>query len=92
MRFVLHHSRLDGAGDYSVRGGFRFAVVDLDKAKSYPLNFVCMLPAKINPNVKSNSVFLQVFGDKSMEQAKALLTEALATEEDSELRLRLPEG
>ncbi len=89
MRFGLHHSRLDYAGDYSVRNCFRFAVVDLDKAKSYPLNFVCMLPTKINADAKTPSVFLQVFGDKSMEQAKALLTQALETEEDSEVKAEI---
>jgi hypothetical protein len=89
MRFGLHLSRLNCAGDHSVRNCFRFAVVDLDKAKRYPLNFVCMLPTKINADAKSQSVFLQVFGDRSMEQARALLTEALQTEEDSEVKAEI---
>jgi hypothetical protein len=89
MRVGLHLCRRDDAEDYSVGKRFRFAVVDLDKAKSYPLNFVCMLPTKINAGGKSQSVFLQVFGDKSVEQARALLTGALETEDDSEVKAEI---
>ncbi len=98
MRVGLLLCRYDDAEDYSVGRRFRFAVVDLDKPKNYPLNFVCMLPMKIDADSKSQSVFLQIFGDKSMEQARALLTEALETETDSEVkaeisrRLKLLEG
>jgi hypothetical protein len=68
---------------------FRFAVVDSDKSKSYPANFVCNLPMQINDKGKSKSVFLQVFGDKSMEQARALLTGALKTEEEPEVKTEI---
>ena len=40
--------RYDGAEDYSVARRFRFAAVDLDKGKNYPLNFVFMLPMRID--------------------------------------------
>jgi len=86
MRVGLLLCRYDGAENYSVGGRFRFAVVDLDKGKNYPLNFVCMLPMKIGADGKSRSVFQQIFGDKSVEQAKALLTGALETESDSEVK------
>ena len=89
MRVGLHLSRLDNAEDYSVGRRFRFAVVDLDKAKSYPLNFVCLLPTNINADGKSQSVFLQVFGDKSVEQARALLAGVLETEDDSEVKAEI---
>ena len=81
--------RYDGAEDYSVGRRFRFAVVDLDKGKKYPLNFVCMLPTKIDADGKSQSVFLQIFGDKSLEQARALLTGTLETESDSEVKAEI---
>ena len=89
MRVGLLLCRYDNAEDYSVARRFRFAVVDLDKAKSYPLNFVCLLPARISAGGKSESVFLQVFGDKSMEQARALLAGALDTESDSEVKAEI---
>jgi len=89
MRVGLLLCRYDGAEDYSVGRRFRFAVVDLDKGKKYPLNFVCMLPTKIDADGKSQSVFLQIFGDKSLEQARALLTGALETESDSEVKAEI---
>jgi hypothetical protein len=89
MRVGLHLCRYDDAEDYSVSNRFRFAVVDLDIAKNYPLNFVCVLPTKIVADGKSESVFLQVFGDKSVEQARALLTGALETEGDSEVKAEI---
>jgi hypothetical protein len=89
MRVGLFICRYDDAGDYSLGRRFRFAVVDLDKGKNYPLNFVCMLPTNITMNSKSQSVFIQIFGDKSLEQAKALLTGALETESDSEVKAEI---
>ena len=59
---------------------FSFAVVDLDRSKSYPLNFVCMLP--VNIGTKAGSAFQTIFGGRSIEQAKALLTAALESEND----------
>lgn len=75
-------------GDNYARKSFRFAVVDFSKSKSYPTNFVCMLPINLVA-AKSNSVFLQLFGDKSLEQAKALLKEALDREDDVEIKAEL---
>ena len=89
MRVGLHICRYDAFEDYPVGWHYRFAVVDLDKAKRYPLNFVCMLPTKIDADGKSQSVFLQIFGDKSVEQARALLTGALEVESDSEVKAEI---
>ena len=47
-RVGLPLCRCDYAEDYSVARRFRFAAVDLDKGKNYPLNFVCMLPMRID--------------------------------------------
>jgi len=71
-----------------LRRSFRFAVVDFSKSKSYPQNFVCMLPLQLGA-VKTDSVFLQVFGDKSLEQAKALLKAAFEREDDSEVKAEI---
>jgi len=89
MRVGLHLSRLDDAEDYSVGRRFRFAVVDLDKGKGYPLNFVCVLPMQLGPKGTGLSVFVKVFGDKSLEQARALLIGALETEDDSEVKAEI---
>ena len=77
-----------GNNDNYTRRSFRFAVVDFSKSKSYPQNFVCMLPVKLGA-VKSDSVFLNVFKDKSVEQAKALLKAALEREDDSEVKAEI---
>ena len=89
MKPSLYVCRHDSAKDYSLGKRFRFAVVDLDKSKSYPSNFVCVLPTQMGDKGKSKSVFLQVFGDRSIEQARALLTGALETEEESEVKAEI---
>jgi len=70
------------------RKSFRFAVVDFSKSKSYPQNFVCVLPVNLGVG-KSDSVFLHVFKDKSFEQAKALLKAAWEREDDSEVKAEI---
>jgi len=89
MKLSLLVCRIETEEDYSVTKRFRFAVVDLDKSDSYPSNFVCMLPTQISGKTKPQSAFLQVFGDRSIEQARALLAEALETEEDSEVKAEI---
>ena len=36
------------ATDSNLKQTYRFAVVDYSRSKSYPANFVCMLPAKVD--------------------------------------------
>lgn len=48
LRVRLHIARCDNVLDYSGGKRFRFAVVDLDKAKEYPVNFVCLFPLRLN--------------------------------------------
>jgi hypothetical protein len=66
---------------------FRFALVDQSKSKSYPSNFICILPAKICG--KTESAFTKVFKDKSLEQAKSLLKKAYNKEDDSEIKAEI---
>jgi hypothetical protein len=47
-----------------------------------------VLPLQLGAG-KADSVFLQVFGDKSLEQAKALLKGALEREDDSEVKAEI---
>jgi len=89
MRISLDIFTFDTVKDYSLGRRFRFAVVDLDKPAGYPSNFVCMLPAQFSGKGKSGSVFMQIFGDKSMEQAKALLNRALKKEENPEVKAEI---
>ena len=42
----------------------KFAVVDKDKAKKYPQNFLCILPKKLNPKLKQKYKFTDLFGSR----------------------------
>ena len=86
MRVGLHICGYDAFEDHPVGWRYRFAVVDLDKAKKYPLNFVCILPSQLNHEGKGLSVFVKVFGDKSIEVAQKLLLDALEHERDAEVK------
>jgi len=61
---------------------YRCAVVDLDRPEKYPSNFICMMPAQIGTDGNKRSVFVKLFGDKSVELASQLLTDALEAETD----------
>jgi DNA-directed RNA polymerase subunit RPC12/RpoP len=87
IRLQVFEYYANNDNNYS-RKSFRFAVVDLSKSKTYPQNFVCMLPVNLGA-AKSNSVFLQLFGEQSLEQAKALLKAAWEREDDSEIKAEI---
>ena len=89
MKLSLLVCRIDNAKDDSVGKRFRFAVVDLDKSKGYPSNFVCMLPTQISGKTRLESTFMRVFGEDSLEQARALLVEALEREEDIDVKAEI---
>ena len=86
MRLCLQVSERDGGKGYSSVRRFSFAVIDLDKAEVYPLNFVCMLPSQLNPEGKGPNVFVKVFGDKSSAVAQKLLLETLEKENNAEVK------
>jgi len=88
MNLRLYVSKRDNIGDYSAYD-IRFAIVDLDKSQEYPSNFVCMLPRQVSANSKQHTVFAKVFGNHSLELAKRLLTEALETEDDLEIKAEI---
>jgi hypothetical protein len=67
----------------------RFAVVDLNRSKSYPENFVSMLPMRIDSDGKMPSVFTKFFGNKSLKIARGLLTESLKKEHGSEIKAEI---
>jgi hypothetical protein len=69
---------------------YRFAVIDSDKANYYPANFVCVLPLKLyREKANEGSVFGNLFGVGSVDFATGLLTKALKTERDNEVKLEI---
>lgn len=69
-------------------GTIRFAVINSDKTKSYPSNFVCMLPLKMQKG-KIENVFGDTFGDKGLDIALELLKDALKRENDFEVKTEI---
>jgi hypothetical protein len=88
MEFGLQVFKRDSVEEEKMGKTFRFAVVDFSKSKSYPSNFVCMLPMKIKKGKISN-IFEQNFGDNSLDLANRLLKKALTTENDSEVKTEI---
>ncbi len=64
----------------------QLVVVDLDKGRRYPLNFVCILPRYLRLLEKRSSKFAKIFGCKSFNVAKNLLVEAKSKEEDPNIQ------
>jgi len=89
MNFKLRIFRREYTNNISAWNHLRFAVVDLNKSKSYPENFVSMLPMKIDSNGKLPNTFTKFFGNKSLATAQRLLTEALKTEDNSEIKAEI---
>lgn len=88
MKVGLQPVILDSTKDDSVSRHFRFAVVDLERIKGYPLNFVCTLPLCVDPNVDKN-VFTKIFGETSLKVAKELLYVAWQKETNTEVKVEL---
>jgi hypothetical protein len=78
-----------GRTEYSMKTEVQVVVVDLDKSKNYPLNFVCILPQKAISSGKSSNIFSKVFGTSSLGVATRLLRRALKNETDYEIRKEL---
>lgn len=64
----------------------QLVVVDLDRGKRYPLNFVCVLPRYFRILEKRSSKFAKLYGEKSLGVARRLLVEAFHKEDDPEIR------
>jgi hypothetical protein len=77
---------------YAIKNGsqpidrIQLVVVDLDRSKRYPLNFVCVLPRYFRILEKRSSKFAKLFGEKSLPTAKKLLEEASQQEDDPEIQ------
>lgn len=66
-----------------------FVVVNTDKAKEYPANFVCVLPTQKNSIENPVTTFSRAFGKDSLALAKKLLKAALDDEDDPEIRAEI---
>jgi len=73
-------------GNQKIERNVQLVVVDLDKGKRYPLNFVCILPRYLRLLEKRSSNFAKIFGEKSIGVAKNLLVEAKHVEEDPDIQ------
>ena len=73
-------------GNQKLDSCIQLIVVDLDKSKRYPLNFVCVLPRYLRLLEKRSSNFAKIFGEKSLCVAKKLLVEARHREEDPQIQ------
>ncbi len=81
--------RKDELEHYGSGNRIYFVVVNIDKAKEYPANFVCVLPAHKYSIVKPSTEFSRVFGSAGLDLAKKLLKDALEDEDDSEIRTEI---
>ena len=79
----------NGRSEYSMKTEVQVVVVDLDKSKKYPQNFVCILPQTAVSRGKPSNIFNKVFGPSSLEIAKKLLHRALKSEQDDDIRKEL---
>ena len=77
----------NGRSEYSMKTEVQVVVVDLDKSKKYPQNFVCILPQ--TAITWGKNIFNKVFGSNSLEVAKKLLQRALKREQDDDIRKEL---
>jgi hypothetical protein len=73
-------------GNQKLNNSIQLVVVDLDKGKRYPLNFVCVLPRYLRLLERRSSNFAKIFGEKSLSVAKKLLVEARHRENDPEIQ------
>jgi hypothetical protein len=89
MTFELRIFNGNYAKGHHAWNHLRFAVVDLNKSKIYPFNFVSMLPMRIDSDGKLQSTFTKFFGNKSLEIARGLLTKSLKKEHGSEIKAEI---
>jgi hypothetical protein len=89
MKLSLYFTKNYNVRDYLKPSYIRIAVIDNDKSKKYPANFVCMLPKTINPNAKNPNKFQIMFKDKSKDLTKKLLNQALENTDDQDIKKEL---
>jgi hypothetical protein len=89
MNIKLYITKNTDLKDYQTGKYISVAVIDTDKSKQYPANFVCILPRNINPNTKTPNKFQKKYGNQSQEIIKKLLDQALKTADDQDIKKEL---
>jgi hypothetical protein len=89
MKPKLYIMKMRNARDYYDRKSIHFTVIDQDTKRKYPSNFICVLPQRISSRTGQTSIFAKTFGDQQMEIAEKLLTQALKTEKDTEIKTEI---
>jgi hypothetical protein len=79
----------NGRTEFTSETDVQVVVIDLDRSKVYPLNFICILPQTIISLGKHSNLFGKIFGSSSLVVAKKLLQRALKREKDAEIRKEL---
>jgi len=91
MKPKLYTFKRDELEHCDSRNRIYFVIVNIEKAKKYPANFVCVLPKAKSSIVKPSTEFSRVFGEDSLRLAKQLLNKALKDEDDAEIRAEIQE-
>jgi hypothetical protein len=91
LKLRLSIFKKEELNDYPGKNNIRFVIVDRERSRKYPLNFVCILPKKIKANGRHHTNFERKFGDKSLELAKKLLKRSLKSEKDWEVKEEIRE-
>src|SRR5665647_1240567 len=79
----------NGRTEVTMNTEVQVVVVDLDRSKDYPLNFVCVFPQTATSLGKQSNIFSKIFGTSSLEVARKLLHRALKREKDTEIKKEL---
>ena len=79
----------NGRTEFTMKTDVQVVVVDLDRSKEYPLNFVCILPLTLVSFEKHSNAFSKIFGISRLDVAIKLLQRALKKEKDDECRKEL---
>ncbi len=85
--YIFKKSELEQFDDSKNR--VYFVIVNKDKAKKYPANFVCVLPTQKNSIEKPSTEFSRLFGQDSLRLARQLLKNALNQEDDAEVKAEI---
>ena len=89
MRLCLRITKRKGRNRNFLNKSFSFAVLDLDKAEAYPMNYLCIMPIGLNAEAKATSIFERTFGEESYRLAQELLQNALKVETNDEVKTEI---
>jgi hypothetical protein len=87
LKLMVSEKHIETFSGFNVQ--YSFAVLDMDKASSYPLNYVCMLPKELKRVSSSQSKFLEIYGEKSNQVALELLSKTIKHETNLKVRVEL---